>query len=111
LNTGTGNIYSIWPIIDSDESGRIYVAWHDRRNSIGDIYLNYSYDYGANWQASDTRLDTDSPSADSGFPKIASDNNGHVYIIWTDDQSGIGSGLYLNYSQDYGATWFQKTGK
>ena len=106
INTGApGAVYSIWPAIASDESGRVYVAWYDKRNSTGDVYLNYSSDHGASWQASDVRLDTDSPSADSGYPEIAGDNNGHVYVIWIDDQDGIGPGLYSNYSIDYGVTW------
>lgn len=112
INTGiAGSIYSIWPVIDSDESGRVYVAWYDRRNSIGDIYLNFSSDYGANWLGSDIRLDTDSPSADSGYPEIASDNNGHIYVIWIDNQDGIGPGLYMNYSLDYGTTWLSANRK
>ena len=114
INTGTpGTVYSIWPVIDSDENGGVYVAWYDRRNGIGDIYLNYSSDHGTilSWQAQDIRLDTDSPSADSGYPKIASDNAGHIYVIWTDDQSGIGPGLYINYSLDYGLNWLSANRK
>jgi PKD repeat protein len=112
INTGTpGATYSIWPAIDSDEGGRVYVAWYDRRNSTGDIHLNYSSDYGVNWQVSDTRIDTDSPSADSGYPEIASDNIGHIYVIWIDDQDSIGPGLYMNYSLDYGVTWLSTNRK
>jgi PKD repeat protein len=111
INTGTpGSIYSIWPVIDSDEGGRVYVTWYDRRNGIGDIYLNYSSDYGTSWQAQDVRLDNSSQSGDSGYPVIASDNNGHIYIMWNDDQ-GSSPGLYMNYSLDYGLNWLSENRK
>ena len=113
LNTGTpGTIYSIWPKVISDETGHVYVAWYDRRNGLGDIYMNSSSDHGITWQNPDMRLDTDSAgSADSGFPEIATDDSGHIYAIWTDDQSGIGAGLYINYSLDYGVTWLPENRK
>ena len=112
LNTGTpGPTYSIWPVIACDENGSVYVAWYDKRNLVGDIYLNY-YDYNTNnWQASDIRLDTDSPSADSGYPKISSDNNGHACVIWIDNQQDTGPGLYMNYSLNHGVNWLSENRK
>ncbi len=50
-------------------------------------------------------------AADSGYPEIASDNAGHIYVIWTDNQSGIGPGLYMNYSLDYGLNWLSTNRK
>ena len=112
LNTGTpGNTYSIWPEVTCDETGHVFVAWYDRRDGLGDIYLNFSSDYGLIWQVSDKRLDTDSPSADSGYPEVASDGSGHIYVTWTDDQTDIGPGLYLNYSLDNGANWLSANRK
>ena len=107
LSTGTpGATYSIWPKVTSDETGHIYVAWYDRRNGLGDIYMNSSSDHGTTWRNPDVRLDTDSAgSADSGFPEIAGDSYGDVYVIWTDNQVGIGSGLYMNLSLDNGINW------
>lgn len=107
LNTGSpGATYSTWPKAACDEAGHVYVTWYDRRNGLGDIYLNLSSYYGTSWQGSDKRLDTDSPGAvDSGYPVIAGDDDGHVYVIWIDDQTGTGPGLYVNYSLDYGADW------
>ncbi|MGB9716614.1 MAG: sialidase family protein, partial [Thermodesulfovibrionales bacterium] len=85
LNTGApGSTYSIWPEVASDESGHVYVTWYDRRNGLGDIYINSSSDYGMTWLTSDIRLDTDTPgSSDSGYPKISCDNSGHIYITWS----------------------------
>jgi hypothetical protein len=113
LNTGSpGSNYSIWPEVACDEAGHVYVVWYDRRDGLGDIYLNFSSDFGANWQSPDMRLDTDTPGAvDSGYPQIACDNNGHIYTVWADDQAGIGPGLYVNYSLDNGATWLSMNRK
>jgi PKD repeat protein/nitrous oxidase accessory protein NosD len=108
LNTGTpGSTYSIWPKVASDENGHVYVTWYDRRNGLGDIYINSSSDYGINWQTSDTRLDTDTPGVeDSGYPEVIVDTKGYIYVVWNDNQAGVGGpGIYMNYSPDYGSTW------
>lgn len=113
LNTGAmGSSNCMWPEVSSDQSGNIYVAWYDGRNGLGDIYLNFSTDYGLSWLTQDKRLDTDSPGAvDSGYPQIANDGAGHVYVMWTDNQSAIGLGLYLNYSLDNGVNWLSTNRK
>jgi PKD repeat protein len=114
LNTGVpGSTYSTWPEVASDKTGHVYVTWHDRRNGLGDIYLNSSSDYGTNWWASDIRIDTDSSGAsDSGYPRISVDVNGYVYVTWNDDQGSVGGpGMYMNYSPDYGATWLSTNRK
>ena len=114
LNKGTpGATYSIWPEVACDETGHVYVAWYDGRNGLGDIYLNFSSDYGTNWQTSDVRLDTDSPGAvDSGYPEIAIDASGYVYVVWDDNQASVGGpGMYMNYSLDYGTSWLSTNKK
>ncbi len=96
------------PQISSDDSGHVYVVWGDNRNGEyrGDIYFNYSGDYGVTWQTNDIRLDTgDTPGAHSSYAsQIRSNDDGHVYVVWGDDRDGS-SDIYLNYSEDYGATW------
>ena len=114
LNTGApGSTYSIWPEVASDESGHVYVTWYDRRNGLGDIYINSSSDYGLTWLTSDNRLDTDTPgSSDSGYPEIAIDSKGYTYVVWNDNQIEVGGpGIYMNYSSDYGNTWLSTNKK
>jgi len=83
----------------------VYVIWRDTRNGNGDIYFNHSADRGANWQASDTRLDTgDTPGAnDSLYPQITCSGD-HVYVTWNEDRNGFPD-IYFNHSADRGATW------
>lgn len=106
LNTNPlATSYSVKQEISSDENGRVYVTWNDDRNGEADIYFNYSSDYGATWQTSDLRLDTD--SAGTGYseePRITSDDSGHVYVAWKDNRNG-NNDIYFNSSSDYGATW------
>ncbi|MFQ5713407.1 MAG: fibronectin type III domain-containing protein [Candidatus Scalinduaceae bacterium] len=107
LDTDTpGSNYSRFPEITSDNSGHVYVVWDDRRNGAYDVYFNHSNDYGATWQANDTRLDTGdtAPSTHSLYPQINCDDNGHVYAAW-DDWRGTRWDIYLNYSSNHGATW------
>jgi len=72
------------------------VAWEDWRNGEDDIYFNYSDDYGATWPTTDIRLDVgDAPGAnDSENPRITSDGNGHVYVVWQ-DYAKRGNWFYL----------------
>ncbi|MDP3789135.1 MAG: hypothetical protein Q8R48_01905, partial [Candidatus Omnitrophota bacterium] len=95
------------PQIASDGDGHVYMVWSDYRNGNPHIYFNYSSDHGAIWQANDIRLDTNAVGAAWPFfprPKISSDNNGNVDVVWEDWRNGK-SDIYFNYSRDYGATW------
>ncbi|MFH1436819.1 MAG: sialidase family protein, partial [Pseudomonadota bacterium] len=94
------------PHVAVDGSGGVFVAWRDNRHGNGAIYFNTSIDRGDSWQASDTRLDTDSPPghASSGRPRIAADASGNVYVVWEDFRNGY-SDIYVNYSNDSGASW------
>ena len=98
LDTDTpGAGASTWPSITSDNTGHVYVAWREYRNGSGDIYFNYSSDYGATWQASDIRLNTgDTAGASySLWPTITSDSTGNVYVGWNDsDITDTKSGSY-----------------
>jgi chitodextrinase len=60
------------------------------RNGKRDIYFNYSSDYGATWQVSDTRLDIGDTQgvSDSWYPEISNDNSGHIYVTWRDQRDG-----------------------
>ncbi len=108
LDTGdtAGANYSWFAKLSSDASGHVYAIWEDYRNGSGDIYFNYSSDYGVNWQASDTRLDTGDAAgaSESWYPEISSDGSGHVYVTWEDYRNGM-SDIYFNYSSDDGANW------
>jgi hypothetical protein len=106
LNTDTaGAAWSSAPFLSNGGNGNVYVVWQDNRNGNGDIYFNFSSDFGATWQSSDIRLDTDAPGAGWSFSQqISSDGNGNVYVVWQ-DQRNTSANIYFNHSSDFGATW------
>jgi hypothetical protein len=113
LDTGdtAGANDSFLPSISNDGSGYVYVTWQDYRNGMYDIYFNHSSDDGANWQTNDIRLDVgDTPGAsNSNFPRISSDNSGHIYVTWDDDRNGAPDIYFDALSLDPGGKLTQTT--
>jgi len=106
LNTNQAGAFDSWrPQVGVNDNGGVYVIWHDSRDVEDDIYLNYSLDFGVNWQASDTKINNEpAGSADSLASVISCDNNGNAYVAWYDYRNGTRD-VYFNYSFDSGATW------
>ncbi|MFH2006022.1 MAG: MopE-related protein [bacterium] len=87
-------------------AARLLVVWVDQRDVRGDIYLNYSDDDGATWQAADLRLDTDTAGAGaSKFPRIVADGADGVFVVWQDLRSQVSSDIFYSYSTDNGSSW------
>ena len=86
------------PDICSDNSGHVYVVWvDDRAVKAGtgklDIYFRYSKDYGLSWypEFTDERIDSDNPTlGDSTNPRVACDDGGNVYVVWSDNRNKTG---------------------
>jgi hypothetical protein len=85
-----------------------YVVYEDYRKTNGDIYLNYSQNDGANWQARDIRLDRGDPVGknDSLNPQVAAAGSA-VYVVWEDYRNEFTQGpfIFLNQSGDQGNSW------
>jgi len=94
-------------------SGYIYLVGAQDIGSGYDISFMYSSDYGQTWHE-ETKIDVDDPVTIRSFePKIAADNNGNVYVAWS-DTNGINTGprlndfnykVHFNYSSDHDRTW------
>ena len=67
---------------------------------LGSQYAAFAF------QGTDIRLNTSIPAgvATAQYPKITSDANGHVYVVWQDSRNGRYD-IYFNYSSDNGAAW------
>jgi hypothetical protein len=88
LDTDTPGAYrSFRPQLACDAQGGVYAAWEDWREGYHHIYMNYSLDRGATWQASDLRVDTDTNLAHAEWPGLRVDNAGAVYVGWGYHQS------------------------
>ncbi|MHC4115078.1 MAG: S8 family serine peptidase, partial [Planctomycetota bacterium] len=98
--------HSILHGISSDNNGNIYGSWSDRRNDFqNDVYFNYSHDFGATWQGNDIQIEKEPTQSFTNERSISSDDNGGVYIAWSDRRNGPYEDIYFDYSQDFGITW------
>ncbi|HXH12125.1 MAG TPA: sialidase family protein [Alphaproteobacteria bacterium] len=95
------------PVIACDETGHVYVAWHDARHGGWDIYLNISADFGRTWRAEEIRLNSGPPGeSEALFPHIALDGTGRVAIVWQENRGPEQEeGIYLTWSADFGKIW------
>lgn len=82
---------SFEPQLCTDGSSNVYAVWHDARNGEGrDIYINYSGNKGADWQAVPQRLDTDAPGlGNSLFPVCVADGS-KAHVAWHDKRATDG---------------------
>lgn len=47
---------ALYPNITADGKGNVAVVWNDYRNIRGDLYINYSSDFGKTWKTEDIPL-------------------------------------------------------
>lgn len=88
------------PKIANDKNGHVHVVWDASGDDASqDIFINSSLDYGASWQANDTRVDTINAVA-SFSPEVSCDKDGRVYVVWCDSAE-----IHFNYSLDHGLAW------
>jgi len=89
--------------------GIIYVAWSDFRDDPGggqdkdDIYIAKSTDEGLTFSAS-VCVSDDNGTALNYAPRVATDNQGNVYVVWHDNRNGNWD-IYFAKSTDGGANF------
>ncbi len=96
--------YSFSPVILSDRSGRLYLAWYEHRDVRYSLYFNRSEDRGRTWLPHPIRIDHHGKDATSHGFKLWIDDAGHVYMVWLERGEKEDS-IRFNRSRDYGATW------
>jgi hypothetical protein len=94
--------YGRTPSIAAGGGGTLHVVWQDGENLGGDIF--YSKFDGISWQSVPDQIVTGIYEA--GTPSVAVDDNGVVYVVWTDYRHGD-SEIYLM-SND-GSGWSAQT--
>ena len=102
---GASNSYPVKLCNTSD--GHVYTVWQDYRESETHIFFNYSPDQGTTWQTPDVKIDGNAPGSGthSFNPNISCTENGHVYIIWDENNFIDYYDIESAYSSDYGQTW------
>ncbi len=91
------NVFSR-PVISSDKSGHVYVAWADNAgravrgeeyaaDGTLDVYFNVSADYGTTWDDEDQRLnETGGERIEVQYLTIANNDQGIVFVAWADNR-------------------------
>ncbi|MFH1893093.1 MAG: hypothetical protein ABIK83_10495 [Candidatus Zixiibacteriota bacterium] len=90
----------------------VYIGWHDDRLAggwIGDVFFDYSSDFGATWHSDIGPLDPGAIGMWTGGVVVKSEGT-NVYASWLDQRMGPGMGaIFFNRSTDNGATWVGET--
>lgn len=99
---------SYYTVMAMDDAGNISLAWHQWIENIEEIKYSRSTDGGETW--SPPVLVTRNTERNLKQPAIAVDNEGSVYIAWTDDshdfpEPGKWGEVYFSRSRDNGETW------
>lgn len=106
LDTGdtAGSHHSRFPQICLS-GGNVYVIWSDGRTNPDGIFINRSNNSGADWLASDVRVDVDDVG-DSRNPRICCSGT-NVYVTWyeQDDPMLQNYEVFFNRSVDGGLSW------
>lgn len=93
-----GSGYSFTPQIAAD-GGRIYIVWHDDRNSAAgnrDVLFNYSADNGDTWFDAAELVESDDPGFyDSYAPDVTSSGT-TAHVVWQDKRN---TGFDIYYQQ------------
>jgi hypothetical protein len=89
------------PVLAMDSQGSLYVIWRTRHHLEINIYFARSTDGGRTWSNS-VRINSEVKQAFN--PSLAVDTQGHLYVAW-ENQSVVGTDIYLAYSADGGQTW------
>jgi len=100
LAAGAGQL----PQIAADGTGRVVVVWEDLRDPLINLRANRSSTSGASWLADGVRVDNDVVNGDSTQARLAMRPGGRVFATWTDTSRGKPD-VYVNHSDDGGATW------
>ncbi|MFX0139176.1 MAG: sialidase family protein, partial [Candidatus Hodarchaeota archaeon] len=101
------------PSIATDKVGNLHVVWYDSTNGewgtdLEIMYVNYTTN---GW--SNATVISDVYGWNNGasyYPRIATDNNGNIHVVWYDDTNGEWGTdteiMYVNYT---GAIWSNAT--
>jgi len=102
VNDDVGNAPQANPSLAVNETGGLYAAWRDRRQSGDEIFFSRSGDGGATWSLN-LQVNDDSGNHYQDRPSVAVTGS-TVYLVWMDQRNGADD-VFSSVSTDAGATW------
>ena len=103
-DSGTSSSDQEHPFMVVDKNGIIYVVWWDERNGNKDIYFAKSTNGGTSFQRNVRVDDTGSSTINQYRVSMALDNDGNIYVVWSDDRNGCRD-IYFSKSTDGGESF------
>ncbi|GAB5541708.1 MAG: hypothetical protein SangKO_014680 [Sandaracinaceae bacterium] len=105
-SSGTGSTYVAATPKVAAAGSDVYVVWRDNRSGGLDIFLRRSTNSGSSFTGGDVRLDVgDAAGSNSSFSPALAAQGANVYVAWVDDRDMGSFDIWLNRSQDRGASW------
>ncbi|MFC2155425.1 IPT/TIG domain-containing protein [Acidobacteriota bacterium] len=90
------------PRIALDNTGNIYIAWHEALFPNGEEYFIHSTDNGSTWGAA---VNISNSSGRSAEIDIAVDSGGNIDLVWLDTSAAFKQDIYFTRSTNNGSTW------
>jgi len=105
INTNTDLSDQFSPSIAIDKENNIYISWTDERDGDQNIYMQKFNSNGDILLPSDVKINSNSDISKQSNPNMTIDDEGNVFIIWTDERNGDQD----IYAQKYASSTFWTT--
>jgi hypothetical protein len=94
---------SATPSIAVDSNNFIHIVWHDYTPGNWDIYYKKSTNGGTSWTSKRLTWNL----SDSEWPKVTTDSNNNIHVVWDEESPGNNEVFYKR-STNGGMNWTMK---
>lgn len=104
--TSPVKLFELWdnstdPVLRSDSTGNLYLAWREKIGDIFQAFFCFSEDEGETWSQV---LNISRSSGNVTKVDMNSDGAGNFYMVWSEEKENSYD-VYFSRSLDYGVTW------
>lgn len=105
--TSPVNLFELWdnstdPVLRSDSTGNLYLAWREKLDDIFQAFFCFSEDEGETWSQV---LNISRSSGNVTKVDMNNDGSGNFYMVWSEEKENSFD-VYFSRSLDYGTTWW-----
>lgn len=87
INTDSTSAVQTYPRIVKNTQNEIIIGWLDNRNGVNEIYLTKLDSNGNFLWASETKVNTETPSVNHDNLSLTTDSTDNIYIAWSDNRT------------------------